>query len=181
MQPCAAAVYKWMKLAYEKLNLIQYYVFFNDGDNKPQEDKHIGSTGGIYGIETTNLDTVFATMETAMRNGHGGDGPVNDIEALIFGIQQCPTCTNVILIADNQVSPRDMILLPQVTKPVKVIICQLGTIVNVDLINVAAATNGSIHTLQEDIFTLAEIPVGGTIVIGSHTYQRTATGYVVLY
>lgn len=181
MYPCAASVYKWMTLAYEKLDSIRYYVFFNDGDNKPDSTKVIGSTGGIYGIATTNLATVLETMESAMRNGGGGDGPENDIEALIFGIRQCPTCTNIIHIADNQVTPRDMSLLSEVTKPVKVITCQLySTPINVNLINIAAKTNGSIHTLEEDIFTLADIPIGGTIVIGTRTYQRTATGYILL-
>lgn len=178
MQPCAAAVYKWLKLAYERINLIQYYVFFNDGDNKPDSAKVIGSTGGIYGIPTSNLTTVLATMQAAMRNGNGGDGPENDIEALIFAIGLCPSCSNIIHIADNQVTPRDMSLLANVTKPVKVITCQLYSSVNPALIDIASATNGSIHTLQQDIINLSGIPVGGTIVIGTSTYQRTASGYI---
>lgn len=180
MQPCAAAVYKWMKLAHNRTNLINYYAFFNDGDSKLTSEKVIGSTGGIYGIETTNLYTVLAAMETAMRNGNGGDGPENDIEAVLYGIARCPTCSNVILIADNQVTPRDLILLPQVTKPVKVITCQLYGTINTNLINIASKTNGSIHTLDEDITNLSSIPVGGNIVIGYRTYQRTASGYVLL-
>jgi hypothetical protein len=181
MQPCAAAVYKWMRLAYETVHLIQYYVFFNDGDAKTTEQKVIGSTGGVYGIPTTNLQTILATMETAMKNGNGGDGPENDIEALLYGIARCPTCSNVILIADNQVTPRDMILLSQVTKPVKVITCQLySSSVNPNLINIAAQTNGSIHTLEQDIVNLSGIPIGGTISIGRYNYQRTATGYALI-
>ncbi|CAF2954831.1 unnamed protein product [Rotaria sp. Silwood2] len=179
MQPCAAAVYKWLKLAYDKLNSIKYYVFFNDGDNKADSLKVIGSTGGIYGIPTTNLNTTLAVMQAAMKNGNGGDGPENDIEAILFGIKQCPTCTNLIHIADNQVTPRDMILLSNVTLPVKVITCQLNSYpVNPDLINIASRTGGSIHTLQQDIINLSGIPVNGTIVIGSSTYRRTVNGYV---
>ena len=181
MQPCAAAVYKWMRLAYDTVHLIQYYVFFNDGDEKTTEQKAIGSTGGVYGIPTTDLRTILATMETAMKNGNGGDGPENDIEALLYGIARYPSCSNVIHIADNQVTPRDMILLSQVTKPVKVIICQLrSTWVNPPLIDIAARTNGSIHTLEEDIVTLSGIPIGGTIATGRYVYQRTAAGYILI-
>ncbi|CAF0983378.1 unnamed protein product, partial [Rotaria sordida] len=174
MQPCAAAVYKWLKLSYDKLNLIKYYVFFNDGDNKADALKVIGSTGGIYGTPTTNLNTTLAVMQAAMKNGNGGDGPENDIEAMLYGIKQCPTCTNLIHIADNQVTPRDMVLLSNVTLPVKVITCQLGSSsVNANLINIATRTGGSIHTLEQDIINLSGIPLNGTVVIGRNTYRRT--------
>lgn len=179
MQPCAAAVYKWLVLASDKLNMIKYYVFFNDGDNKADSSKVIGKTEGIYGIPTINLTTTLAVMQAAMKNGNGGDGPENDIEAILFGIKNCPTCTNLIHIADNQVTPRDMILLANVTLPVKVITCQLGSSpVNPDLLTIAARTGGSLHTLEQDIINLSGIPVNGTVVIGSSTYRRTSSGYV---
>ncbi|CAF2520361.1 unnamed protein product [Rotaria sp. Silwood2] len=179
MQPCSAAVYKWMRLAYDRLNAIKYYVFFNDGDNMPDSLKVIGSTGGIYGTPTTDLNSVLAVMQTAMKNGNGGDAPENDIEAILYGIAQCPNCSNLIHIADNQATPRDMVLLPNVNKPVKVITCQLNsTPVNPALLTIAAQTGGSLHTLEQDIINLSSIPVNGTIVIGGYTYQRTTNGYI---
>ncbi|CAF3752263.1 unnamed protein product [Rotaria sp. Silwood1] len=179
MQPCSAAVYKWMKLAYDRLNSIKYYVFFNDGDNKPDSRKVIGSTGGIYGTPTTDLNSVLAVMQTAMKNGNGGDTPENDIEAILYGIAQCPNCSNLIHIADNQATPRDMVLLSNVNKPVKVITCQLNSSpVNPALLTIAAQTGGSLHTLEQDIINLSGIPVNGTIVIGRNTYQRTTSGYI---
>lgn len=179
MQSCAAAVYKWLLLAHNKTNLVRYYVFFNYGDEKYTEQKFIGRTGDLYGVPTTNLNTVLATMQTAMRNGNGGDGPENDVEALLDGIEQCPTCSNVIHIADNQVTPRDMSLLSSVTEPVKAITCQLNSNrVNENLVTVAAQTGGSIHTLEADILNLAGIAVGGTITIGRYAYRQTSTGYI---
>ncbi|CAF4011316.1 unnamed protein product, partial [Rotaria magnacalcarata] len=179
MQPCAAAVYKWLKLADDKVNTIKYYVFFNDGDNKADSLKVIGSTGGVYGVSSSNLNITLAVMQAAMKNGNGGDGPENDVEAMLYGIKQCPTCTTLIHIADNQVTPRDTILLSNVTLPVKVITCQLNSNpVNPNLINIAARTGGSIHTLEQDIINLSGIPVNGTVVIGRNTYRRTIDGYV---
>jgi len=179
MLPCAAAVYKWITLSYERLNKIKYYVFFNDGDDKI--NKVIGSTDGIYSIDTSNLNTVLNTMKTAMSNGNGGDAPENDLEAILYAIKLCPTCSNIIHIADNQATPRDMILLSNVTKPVKVIVCQMaGFPLNTNLMNIAANTGGSIHTLEQDIINLSGIPINGTIVIGTRTYRRTSTGYVLV-
>lgn len=87
MQPCAAAIYQWMKLANDRNENIRYYIFFNDGDNKPNSAKVIGSTGGIYGVTANDSNKVLATMQTAMKNGDGGDIPENDIEAILRGIE----------------------------------------------------------------------------------------------
>jgi hypothetical protein len=87
MQPCAASIYKWMNSSNEKNKYIKYYVFFNDGDDKLNSDKVIGSTGGIYSIDANNPNKVLSTMKTAMKNGDGGDIPENDIEAILRAIQ----------------------------------------------------------------------------------------------
>ncbi|CAF0777234.1 unnamed protein product [Rotaria sordida] len=181
MQPCAAAVYKWMKLSQDKTKNIRYYVFFNDGDDKLNSAKKIGSTGGIYSMAANNLNKVLATMQSAMKNGNGGDIPENDIEAILHGIEMCPTCTDIIHIADNKATPRDLNLLNRVTKPIKVLTCQVDVAgVNPQLLNVADKTNGSLHTLDEDVFNLSAIPVGEKITIGRRTYRRTSSGFVVV-
>ncbi|CAF4125655.1 unnamed protein product [Adineta steineri] len=179
MHPCAETVSQWMSLAHEKTN-IKTYVFFNDGDSKADKDKVIGSTGGIYATDSTNLSVVRTVMETAMRMGGGGDGPENDIEALLYGIKRCPTCQNVIHIADNQVIPRDLILLADITMPIKVIPCQVHPAggVNPALINVADKTGGSLHTIEQDIIYLSGIAVGQTIDIGHFVYRRTNNGFI---
>lgn len=86
MQACAAAVYKRMTLPANRNKNIRYYVFFNDGDEKLNPNKVIGSTGGVYGMAANNLNKVLATMQTAMKDGNGGDIPENNIEAILFGI-----------------------------------------------------------------------------------------------
>lgn len=88
MQPCAASVYQWMRVETDSRKNIRFFVFFNDGDGKPNANKTIGSTGGIYGNSGENLTQILETMQTAMKNGHGGDIPENDIEAILFAIEK---------------------------------------------------------------------------------------------
>lgn len=88
MDACATAVYKWMKQAKDKTKNIRYFVFFNDGDDKINSTKVVGSTGGIYSMVANNLNQVLATMQTAIENGNGGDLPENDIEAILHGIEK---------------------------------------------------------------------------------------------
>ncbi|CAF4423409.1 unnamed protein product, partial [Adineta steineri] len=94
--------------------------------------------------------------------------------------KQCPTCQNVIHIADNQVIPRDLILLANITMPIKVIPCQVHPAggVNPALLNVADKTGGSLHTIEQDIIYLPGIAVGETIDIGHYVYRRTNNGFI---
>ena len=122
----------------------------------------------------------MATLKTAKANGGGGDGPENDIEAILYTITNCPKCENIIHIADNGATPRDLILLNKVTKPIKVIVCKLAasSLVNPKLLDIAYRTGGSLHTLDSDIETLGSLKVGDTIRVGAGTYQLSATGFV---
>lgn len=112
-------------------------------------------------------------------NGGGGDGPENDIEAILYAISNCSGCENIIHIADNGATPRDMILLNQVKKPVKVLVCKLssGSTVNPKLLDIAYRTGGSLHTFDTDVETLRSLEVGDTIQVGSGNYRLTATGF----
>ena len=137
--------------------------------------------GGIYSVRSSEgIAKVLATLNTAKLNGNGGDIPENDIEAILYTIATCPTCQNIIHIADNAATPRDLILLNRATKPIKVIICKLvpGSSVNPKLLDVAYRTGGSLHTLDSDIETLGSMKVGDTIQVGTGTYRLDATGFV---
>lgn len=66
-------------------------------------------------------------------------------------------------------------------KPIKVLTCQVDAKgVNSQLLNVAFKTNGSLHTLDEDIVNLSSIAVGEKIKIGQREYRRTSNGFVIL-
>ncbi|CAF4573915.1 unnamed protein product, partial [Rotaria sp. Silwood2] len=180
MSSCYTQIDEWMALSSTN-KLVKYFVFFNDGDSTPDADKVIGSTGGIYGIYSSEgIEKVLTTLKAAKTNGSGGDGPENDIEAILYTIARCPTCENIIHIADNGATPRDLILLREVKKPIKVIVCKLTTsnIVNPKLLDIAYKTGGSLHTLDSDIETLANLKVGDIIRVGSGTYRLEANGFV---
>ncbi|CAF1219562.1 unnamed protein product [Rotaria sp. Silwood1] len=180
MSGCYAQINQWVALSHSN-KLVQCFVFFNDGDDTPDADKVIGSTGGLYGVYTREgMAKVLETLNTAKMNGNGGDSSENDVEAIIFTITGCPTCENIIHIADNEATPRDLILLDRVTKPVKVIVCKLSSssLVNPKLLDIAYKTGGSLHTLDLDVETLGSVKVGDTIKVGTGTYRLEASGFV---
>jgi hypothetical protein len=169
MYPYVAQIYMWLKLNQSK-NRTRYFVFFNDGDNKSQHLKINGATGGLYGIQTKNLDVLLNTMAIAMKNGDGGDAPENDIEAMIYGINKCADCTSIIHVADNNTTPRDIALLARIRLPVHVIACGAKTEINPQLLTIAYKTGGTFHTIEEDINILASMTEGDIITIGGTTY-----------
>ena len=159
MISCATAVIQWMKQS-ERPTTIKMYVFFNDGDNKNDSAKVINATGGIYAVNATNMSEVLHIMNYAASKGNGGDDAENDIEALLYGINRCPSCKSIIHIADNAATPRDLVLLPSLkNRRIKVIPCQVSSNINPALMNIARQTNGSLHTLEQDIY---DFPVNTT-------------------
>jgi antitoxin component YwqK of YwqJK toxin-antitoxin module len=48
MYPYAQQISTWLKLYFAKDTVSQNFAFFNDGDNKRDEEKKIGSAGGVY-------------------------------------------------------------------------------------------------------------------------------------
>ncbi len=147
------------------------YVFFNDGDNKPDDRKRIGSTGGIYFTGASQPDSVIKTMYLAMQNGGGGDAPENDVEALMKAEQQASPDEEVILVADNYAPVKDISLLTELHRPVRVVLCGLDYAIQTDYLWLAYQTGGSIHTIEEDITNLAALHDEDKIRIGGKTYQ----------
>lgn len=164
MMPYIADLLLWNALK-GNLQNTAHFVFFNDGNAKRNEEKEIGKTGGIYHTKPKNVDVLEETMLDAIVGGEGGDTPENDIEAVLEGIKQCPECEEVVLIADNSATPRDLELLDQVTKPVHVVLCGVRTKPNPAHLLIAWKTKGSLHTIKEDITNLAELQEGGSVTV----------------
>jgi len=146
----------WLKLHFIKDTISQHFVFFNDGDKKRDDEKKIGSTGGVYYCRARNCEQLVATMELTIKKGHGGDAPENPIEAILFGLSKSGKVEDVILIADNWAKARDLKLLSKVKVPVRVILCGVydGMEISEDYLNIAYKTKGSVHTIEKDITDL---------------------------
>lgn len=148
------------------------FVCFNDGDNRPDDKKKPGKTGGIYFKSCRNYQDAKALVETAMQKGAGGDFPENVIEALLLAEQQFPATESNVLIADNWADIRDKELMNRLTKPVKVIVCGVkSNQVNVDYLNLALKTKGSLHLMEQDITHLSLLKEGAVLKIGKTSYR----------
>ena len=142
----------WHSLNYKQSG-IKYFTLFNDGDSKTTSEKSIGETEGIYYGEANNIVGLINLYQLVMLKGFGGDGPENDLEAVMKGIEKFPNHSEVILIADNQACVRDMELLQYIDEPIRVIICGYSKKrgINPQYIEIAEKTGGSLHTIEADI------------------------------
>ncbi len=176
MSPYMEEVLLWHALNFTE-GLSTKYVFFNDGDKKPTSSKKIGETGGLYFCQgqIKDFSVIIETMRKGVSGGDGGDGPENDIEALLLAIQKRSERDELILIADNFSTMRDYKLLNKIKIPVRVIVCGLENSslwqdVDIEYLDLAYRTGGSLHTLNEDIYHLKEIVEGGTLRIEGIEY-----------
>lgn len=160
----------WYKLN-SLSNKINYFTFFNDGDNKSDRKKKIGHTGGIYNIEAGNYEAVALKIQDAMSAGGGGDAPENNCEALIEAIKHKPDAKEYVMIADNFANVKDIELMKSINKPVHIIICGTGNfMVNTDYLDLARATKGSIHSIEQDIENLMNINEGQAVEFDGKKY-----------
>lgn len=150
----------------EKLNIS----FFNDGDGKDNSEKVIGSTGGIYHISTADYKEFRNEIFKATAYGCNEDRPENDVEALISSQERFPESKSLILIADNISGMRDFSLIPQVKKPIHVILCGVKDRLNIQYLKLARDTGGSVHTLNEDLFDLMKKSEGEEFEIMGKKY-----------
>jgi hypothetical protein len=156
------------------------YVFFNDGNRTPDYMKEIGKTGGIFFCLKHHLDSMPTVMFRAMQGGNGGDAPENDIEALISASSVAPAGTELILVADNLSPVKDISLLTNINRPVRVILCGMNGWVNPDYLLIAYKTKGSIHTIEEDIYNLSMLNEGETTIIKGSIYKFSGGRFFLL-
>lgn len=172
---CSMSPYMDQILLWHALRLTQgeenRYIFFNDGDGKTQEQKIVGQTGGFHFTEQADMIKLIETMLETTRYGCSGDGPENDLEALLEGATKRKGLDELILVADNYSDVRDIELLTRLNVPVHIILCGAEYGVNEEYLEIAYRTRGSVHTIEEDIDNLAELADGATITIGQAQYR----------
>ena len=157
-----------------KTNETEKFVFFNDGDAKP--DGPIGTTGGTYYVSSDKYEDIEKTAFYCMAAGKGGKAPENDIESILYGYSKFPDCKGAVLIADNYSRVRDITLivkLIEANKPVDIVICGAGKNgdVNLDYIYIAKVTGGAIHTLDGSYTDLKSKKDGDYFKIGAQQFK----------
>ena len=147
------------------------FVFFNDGDNMPDQDKKPGNTGGIYYKTCNTYAEVESLMKSTMLKGGGGDYPENNIEALLKAEKAFPATEFQVMIADNWAAIKDKALWQQLTKPVRIVVCGATEFnVHIDYLNLARKTNGSVHVMESDLYNLSGLQEGETLKVGKNTF-----------
>jgi hypothetical protein len=176
MDPYAREVLLWTTLKQIEGERKQY-LFFNDGNGMANEDKRIGETGGFHAAGDVELDSLLGVMFQAKRFGCSGDRPENDLEALLEGSSIMHPTDELILIADNLSSVRDIELMDRLQTPVRIILCGVTRYIHPQYLKIARYTGGSVHTIEEDIMDLAKLAEGESIVIKGQEYVFTAGNF----
>lgn len=174
MSPYSAQVIVWLKKQAENKKASSF-VFFNDGDDKESRKKKPLETNGIYAVNNKGLQVVINAAIKCMKNGSGGgEGLENDVEAIIEGAKQDPSSESVILIADNYESMRDYEYIKKINKPVHVILCGSENMVNVQYLDLARQTKGTLHTPNSDVSILETIKESEHFFIDEkeYTYEK---------
>ncbi|MCE2683392.1 MAG: hypothetical protein ACK49D_05000 [Flavobacteriia bacterium] len=178
MSPYTAQLLFWIK-SNQKLKTFKQIVFFNDDyDLSTNQTSKLDETG-IWSIESGNTTKVIETAFEAMQNGHHSE---NDLEAICYAIKKFPENKgNVVLIADNWENPCDMHLLDYLKSqkiPVHIIICGVEDRMNTLYLDLAYATGGSIHTMEEDLANIATLGEGKVIRFGNLKFKMTGGKFV---
>jgi len=160
---------------------IKSFLFFNDGNTKPNALKRIGTTGGIYYVNAETQESVLKIMENTMLRGHGGDAVENDVEAILRALEYAKNMDEIILIADNKSDMRDFDLMFNIQRPVRVIICGNPNAINPQYLMLARATKGSVHTSTHDIYNLNQYFNGEKFKIGDAMYSFEKGMFKAIY
>ena len=170
MSPYSAQVFVWLKKQAENKKA-KYFVFFNDGDDKESRKKKPLETKGVYVVENKGIEEVTKTATKCMLKGSGGGESLeNDVEAILEGAKHYNKSDAIILVADNFESMRDYEYIKKIKKPVYVILCGGEVGVNIQYLDLAYHTKGSVHTKNEDILNLYQTKENEHVYIGDKKY-----------
>ena len=182
MYPYIAQLMVWHQLNIKtNKEKVKQITFFNDGDNKKNHTKKVGSTGGIYHTKAQDFEIFKETLYSAMKAGGGGDIPENNLEAVLNAIRSCPKGKDVIMIADNYAAPRDISLAKHIGSPIKIILCGAYENINVEYLNLARRLKGSIHTMNEDITDLAKYNEGEIVNIAGKKFKLEKGKFIPMF
>lgn len=171
MTPYLIQIVMWNRFNFENVKT-KYYVFFNDGDAKKDNQKKIGNTGGIYTVRCDSVIDMEKNMLYAMKKGFGGDIPENNIEAIISGLKKFPQCNRVVMLSDNYASVRDLELVKKIAVPVDIILCGAEQArPNSEYLSIAMATKGRVYTMNETVSEMHKLKDGELLKFMGFSYR----------
>ncbi|GAB3943240.1 hypothetical protein GCM10028805_09160 [Spirosoma harenae] len=175
MYPYTTQIFAWLKKQ-TRNPAIKGIVFFTDCDSLGHQTRPNGPAGQMFITrERKGIDVLPVLLAAARNTVQNKDDAENDIEALLAAQNSFPEARHLILVADNISTVKDMPLLNQVRKPVHVVLC--GTTgsdtiraFQTDYYTIASQTNGSLHTLEDDLIPTA-LTRNTTLRVGSRYYR----------
>lgn len=169
MYPYTGELLLWFKLTLQK-NLTKAFVFFNDDEeSSTNQEKTIDNTG-MWETTSERFEKIIRTCGKAMSKGRHYE---NNLEAIFYTIKKYPEAQNIVMIADNWEDPCDMKLLAELKameKPIHIVVCGVNKSINTNYLDIAFATGGSVHTMEEDLTDLFKINDKEVIKIGKERY-----------
>ncbi len=170
MSPYIAQIFNWL-IKLPNQNRAKCFVFFNDGNNKADNKKETLNTKGIYMDKNTSVVAVNKLVRKCIKNGNGGDTKENDVEAILAGVKYYPKADEIILIADNYANMRDYAFISKIKKPVHIILCGAENRINIQYLDLARQTKGSVHTTKSDVNNLSNIKENEHFFIDDKEYM----------
>lgn len=171
MSPYSIQLLVWAKFN-ETQRTFKQFVFFNDDEEKSNDQTKGLDSSGIWSLESFKADKVYDKMIFSMEKGQHYE---NDLEAIFYAVKKYPNnIKNIILIADNWEDPCDMYLLPKLKElkiPIKIIICGVNSVINTKYLEIARATNGSVHTMEEDLIDMGKMNEGAVFKISGLKFR----------
>lgn len=166
MSPYTAQLLLWIK-ANQKLRFMKNIVFFNDDDTKSTSQTSVKDPSGMWAVSSGNYKKV---MEVALEAMQKGQHIENNLEAVCRAIEEFPEDKGkVLMIADNWEDPCDMYLVKYLQSqkiPIRIIVCGVNSSFNIKYLEIARATGGTVHTMEEDLTNLASMKDGTKFKIG---------------
>ena len=167
MSPYTAQLLLWIK-ANQKIRSMKDILFFNDDEENSTNQVVKEDPTGMWTASSGNYKKVMEVAFEAMKDGQHIE---NNLEAVCAAVKKFPDGKGkVIMIADNWEDPCDMKLLSylQAQKiPLHIILCGVNARINTIYLDLARATGGSLHTMENDLTELAKVGEGKKLKIGT--------------
>lgn len=171
MYPYVPDMLLWCELNFVGRDLRAFYFFTDVRSGGSSKFKR---NGGVVYVKPEEYQQMAATLNYAfIQSAPNMDMPENDAEALSFCLKQHKDDDDLeyVMVVDNLSSVKGLESIRKVKHPVHVIVCGArNQPIHPDYLYIAYHTGGSVHTVEEDIETLAALNEGSTIKLNGASY-----------